>query len=112
MAACNTCHQPLEFISSCMICRHCNVRCCVICGCTNTPLWRYGPCTEYGKSYCNACGIRLSRARKSPNTKYPKKVKKAKCQSWHYDTNFPDTPEMEDLIAKVLGEMRIMQPVM
>jgi len=44
-----------------------NVKTCIKCGTSDTPLWRNGP--EGPKSMCNACGIRWKRANTPKNKK-------------------------------------------
>lgn len=48
---------------------------CIACGSKNTPEWRPGP--EGGKSLCNACGLRVSRA----NAKVQKRQEDARTAS-------------------------------
>ncbi|GER46878.1 GATA transcription factor [Striga asiatica] len=72
-----------------------NVKTCVDCGTSKTPLWRGGPAGP--KSLCNACGIRSRKKRRALMgvTKDDKKIKKSpktnsgsSCTSSNGDSTF------------------------
>ncbi|KAK4477823.1 hypothetical protein RD792_017086 [Penstemon davidsonii] len=84
-----------------------NVKTCVDCGTSKTPLWRGGPAGP--KSLCNACGIRSRKKRRALlgiTTKDEKKTKKPTIGRKMMNQSDSSTSSSEDSTPKIGNKLK------